>query len=1194
MLSFAKMTLVGFKSFVDATELPIEGGLTGIVGPNGCGKSNLVEGLRWAMGETSAKRMRGEGMDDIIFAGSGARPRRERAEVSLILDNREGDAPAPFNHYDQLVVSRSIERESGTRYRVNGTDVRARDVQTLFADAATGAQSPSIVRQGRIAQMISAKPIERRRFLEEAAGIAGLHARRRDAESKLRAANNNISRLEEILRTHEGQRRSLHHQAKEAARYHELARELRCTEAMVLHLEWLAGEAAVRAAEGALSASADEVQAAAQSSDEAATAQAQAATQLPPLRQAATETAAALEGLEGERRALNREVEQAESNLAAAERRREQLKADQERTAAQREDAAAALSRLAEEAGLSADESESADDTKGAGERLASALEEAARLAGEAEATLAARESEHSERENAHTRARTLSESLSAQCAELESRRAETATAAGSLSSEGKKDGDDDGRHGELKTGETETAAGSLSSSETMTRTVTAAVSSSSLSSSETMTAAGSLSSENQKDFDPEQALETAREEEARARAALEEAQRADTSAARKHGACEHKLAAARAECDALSRTLATSQGELWPSLFDEIKTPPEMERALAAALGDDLLASRRPGAPLFWREDDKNTAALPPLPGAAEPMSGLIDAPAALTRRLSQIGVVNEAAEGERLQPSLAAGQRLVSRAGGLWRWDGFSASDASALPAIRRLRQGQVLRARRLEIEGLEESLTEAAREAETARTLLSERAREAERTRLLLESAWRRLQTHAARAENARRLAEISAQLDDLAARRDEARTAETATADAARDSRTSLETARTAAGEARRRHSEADSERRAWLRAEDERRARAAERERETEEWRRRHEEAERHAATLSERLEESLRERERLAAAPLALERRAASLGEQIGEAEGRRAQAEERLQIAEERHRESGEALRTAESARNTKREEQIRAEGRLSQERERLTALAARADERLACAPGDLFRESGWGADEPLPELEATRARLQKLQTERERMGPVNMRAEHEIRDLESKLDEMRGERDELVAGIERLQRGIQTLNREGRRRLLEAFGEVNENFSSLFGRLFGGGEAALEMVESDDPLEAGLEIMASPPGKRLRSLGLLSGGEQSLTALALLFAVFLTNPAPICVLDEVDAALDDINVHRFCDLLEELSGRARTRFMVITHHRHTMARMDRLFGVTMPERGVSRLVSVDLARAEALRETA
>ncbi|MDA8031839.1 MAG: hypothetical protein MPK62_12100, partial [Alphaproteobacteria bacterium] len=398
------------------------------------------------------------------------------------------------------------------------------------------------------------------------------------------------------------------------------------------------------------------------------------------------------------------------------------------------------------------------------------------------EAALATREAEHSERENAHTRARTLSESLSAQCAELESRRGElearrketetitapetaavlSSSSSSSLSSDNNGDGDGDGRRREL--------------TETMTAPETAAVSSSSNQKD---------GGDETKDLDPEQALETAREEEARARAALEEAQRADTSAARKHGACEHKLAAARAECDALSRTLATSQGELWPSLFDEIKTPPEMERALAAALGDDLLASRRPGAPLFWREDDKNTAALPPLPAAAEPMSGLIDAPAALTRRLSQIGVVNEAAEGERLQPSLAAGQRLVSRAGGLWRWDGFSASDASALPAIRRLRQGQVLRARRLEIEGLEESLAEATREAETARTLLSERGREAERTRLLLESAWRRLQTHAARAENARRLAEISAQLEDLVARRDEARTAETATADAARD-------------------------------------------------------------------------------------------------------------------------------------------------------------------------------------------------------------------------------------------------------------------------------------------------------------------------------------------------------------------------------------------------------------------------
>ncbi|MGR4000410.1 MAG: chromosome segregation protein SMC [Alphaproteobacteria bacterium] len=1147
MLSFAKMTLVGFKSFVDATELPIEGGLTGIVGPNGCGKSNLVEGLRWAMGETSARRMRGEGMDDIIFAGSGARPRRDRAEIALFLDNREGSAPAPFNHYEQVVVSRSIERESGTRYRINGSDVRARDVQTLFADAATGAQSPSIVRQGQIAQMINAKPIERRRFLEEAAGISGLHARRRDAESKLRAANNNIARLEEILRTHEGQRRSLHHQAKEAARYHELARELRCTEAMVLHLEWLASKAAVAAAEGTLEASGRDVQTAATACAEAATAQAQAATQLPPLRQAATEAAAALEGLEGERRALNLEVEQAESNLASAEHRREQLKTDQERTNAQREDASAALARLAKEAGDTTPDG--AGESGGA--RLATALEEAMREREGFESALEKYEEQHRTHENAYTRARTLSESLAAQSSECEAQRAEL------------------GELGEL---------GEIGGQEVGEKSAGA-------------------------EKDPTEALEPAREAEAHARAALEEAQRGDAAATRKQGACEHKLAAVRAECDALARTLSTSQGELWPSLFDEVKAESGMERALAAALGDDLLASRRQGAPLFWREynaehnteSDSQHRDLPrPLPGKVRAMSEMIEAPGALARRLEQIGMVADADEGERLQESLAPGQRLVSRAGGLWRWDGFAARDASALPAIRRLRQGQVLRERRLELEQLEAALQSAKGEAEAAQAQLTECEAEAEKTRLRLQDAWQKLQEHTAHAENNRKLGELAERLARLTEQEREAQTATDAAQKARAESQATLEAARTAADGARLRYTEGDLEHRAWLRAEEERRLRIAEREREVAEWRRRQSDAEHHAATLSERLEESARERERLAEAPLALERRAAQLGEQIAQADTRRTQSQERLELAESRHHECSEALQSVERARGTKREEQIRTEGRLTQERERLATLAARADERLACTLEELFAISGLSEEEALPDAQATRTRLQRLQSERERMGPVNMRAEHEIRDLESKLEQMREERDELVAGIHRLQHGIQTLNREGRRRLLEAFETVNENFATLFARLFGGGEAALEMVESDDPLDAGLEILASPPGKRLRSLSLLSGGEQSLTALALLFAVFLTNPSPICVLDEVDAALDDINVHRFCDLLEELGARGQTRFMVITHHRHTMARMDRLFGVTMPERGVSRLVSVDLARAEALRETA
>jgi chromosome segregation protein len=255
---------------------------------------------------------------------------------------------------------------------------------------------------------------------------------------------------------------------------------------------------------------------------------------------------------------------------------------------------------------------------------------------------------------------------------------------------------------------------------------------------------------------------------------------------------------------------------------------------------------------------------------------------------------------------------------------------------------------------------------------------------------------------------------------------------------------------------------------------------------------------------------------------------------------------------------------------------------------------LVRRVRETLDCSPGEALAIGGVAADEALPPQEEAEARFERLRQERDGMGPVNLRAEQEAHELEQQLGTMRAERADLEAAIARLRQGISSLNREGRERLLAAFKQVDEHFQQLFVRLFGGGKAHLSLTEADDPLEAGLEIMASPPGKRLQVLSLLSGGEQALTALALIFAVFLTNPAPICVLDEVDAPLDDANVERFCNLVAEIARSTGTRFLCITHHAFTMARMDRLYGVTMAERGVSQLVSVDLARAERLRATA
>jgi chromosome segregation protein len=314
----------------------------------------------------------------------------------------------------------------------------------------------------------------------------------------------------------------------------------------------------------------------------------------------------------------------------------------------------------------------------------------------------------------------------------------------------------------------------------------------------------------------------------------------------------------------------------------------------------------------------------------------------------------------------------------------------------------------------------------------------------------------------------------------------------------------------------------------------------------------------------------------------------------IAAAEQGRKTAADRLAEGEAVHAGAVKALKEADAALHEMREERVRRQGVRAQAETALEALAQRSRERLDCAPAEALALAQQDPSAELPERAAIEAKLERLTRERETMGPVNLRAEAEAAELDQQITGLQTERSDLVAAIARLRQGIASLNREGRERLLAAFEQVNGHFQDLFVRLFGGGRAHLALTESEDPLEAGLEIMASPPGKRLQVMSLLSGGEQALTAIALLFAVFLTNPAPICVLDEVDAPLDDANVDRFCNLVEDIARSSETRFLIITHHRLTMARMDRLFGVTMAERGISQLVSVDLQQAETMRATA
>ncbi len=1154
MVQFTKLRLGGFKSFVDPVELLVEPGVTGIVGPNGCGKSNLVEALRWVMGETSAKRLRGGEMDDVIFSGTASRPARNLAQVMVHLDNSDRRAPAMFNEYDELEVTRTIERGSGSTYKVNGREVRARDVQLLFADAATGAHSTALVSQGRVGALINAKPTDRRAILEEAAGITGLHNRRHEAELRLRAAETNLERLDDVIVTLEQQLRGLKKQARQATRYRNIAGQIRRTEALALHLEAEVAKAAQATAQVHLAETQAAVATLTERAAARATEQAEAAAVLPELRHGEAEAAAALHRLVVERDNLAREEEQARAAQAQAAERLRQLRGDRERARALAEDAEAAGVRL---------------------EREREALEAAA--SGEAGAIRAAEAARAETAESVASRETVVGE--------LAERVAADAARAAALERRG----------AELVDRLRRLAAQAADAVERRR-----ALGAETIPESEILAAVAAASA-------AEVALERLRAEAETAEAALARAREEEAETRETLQRAESERARLEAEAAAIEALLGPEAGGDWTPLLDEVAVEPGYEPALGAALGDDLAAPADAAAPAHWQtlSPYQTPVALPP---EVDALSRWVRGPEALTRRLSQIGVVPDSATGARLQPGLAPGQRLVTRDGDLWRWDGFTAKAEAQTTAAKRLEQ----RNRLSELDGLLTGAVEAtaaARRGHGESRAQLERAAEAERgARGRVAAAFGTLTAaQQKQSELTQAAAGVASRLTAIeeTAERLSAEIAETEAAQAA--ARAEFEELPDLSAErARLDELRADlSQRRfdlARCQSAVDRLAREAEaRDRrlatigeEKASWVRRGAETARHLGELDGRIEATGTEIEELAARPGAQAASRKALAERIESAEARRKEAADRLAEGETAQAAADRALKAEEQELGTAREERVRAEGAVAQAAQGLANTTEKLRERLNCALDRVLEIAELDPSQELPPREQVEATLARLTRERDNMGPVNLRAEAEAKELDAQITGMQAERSDLVAAIGRLRQGISRLNREGRERLLAAFEQVDKHFSELFVRLFGGGRAHLKLTEAEDPLDAGLEILASPPGKRLQVLSLLSGGEQALTALALLFAVFLTNPAPICVLDEVDAPLDDANVDRFCSLLEELCATQTTRFLVITHHRMTMARVDRLFGVTMAERGISQLVSVDLGAAEGLRESA
>lgn len=1160
-----RLRLLGFKSFVEPTELVIESGLTGVLGPNGCGKSNLLEALRWVMGETSYKSMRASSMEDVIFAGTDKRPQRNSAEVTMFLDNSARKAPAEFNDSDSIEITRRIERDMGSAYRINGREARARDVKLLFEDAATGARSPALVRQGQIGEIVNAKPEQRRRILEDAAGIAGLHSRRHEAELRLRQAENNMERLQDVIGQLNSQVESLKRQARQARRYKDLSGEIRKAEAIHQHLLWQEIQALVSSEEAALGEALRTLGLATQGEAAALREETQRSEALQPLRDDEAVRGAILHRIKIEQENFEKEAQRIVDRQSEQSARAEQLERDIEREQRLIEEAREAMARLDHE--LQTLENE---------EKLS------AEFGSQAETELVAVEQSLSISEAGLDELNMRVADDRAQRNALEQSKAERTEVLARLEHQ-------------------------LSALEAQTREIAARAPDITK-----VTAAQAAGQELARQISEIEVQTQAAEEQSQAAAAeAHESREASTKA---------NLAASRlkTEVETLQKLLRPDSDADFPPIVDQLDVAPGYEMALGAALGDDLDAPASDEAPVRWQTLDvaaggaaAGAAALPAgdaaLPAGADPLLNYVGGAVELTRRLAQIGVVSRQ-DGDIMQPRLRPGQRLVSREGDLWRWDGFVAAAHAPTAAAKRLAE----RNRLGELHGQEQAASNNAAILAATAAQAAEAHAAAQEGERALRASWRDTQNRLAAARQALTEAEAAArETETRLANVSEAKNRLTDNLEEAHDRFMTVEAALNALPAADGLVEERDaaqskteelrmtmSQARANITAlEREKKIRSERRQAivaDQERWRKRSSEAMAQIEAQNKRRADIESELAGLAELPAQIDgRRQALLGE-LSQAEIERKAAADKLAEAENACRDVQQALRAAQALVANEREQRARLEVRLENARARRSEQARAIEEALGCAPDACLAAGGVASEDDLPPLDDVERKLAKLKSDRERLGGVNLAADDELERLAGDYQSMEDERLDLEQAVAKLHGAIAQLNNDGRKRLVEAFEQVNEHFKRLFGALFSGGEARLELIEGDDPLESGLEIIARPPGKKPATLSLLSGGEQTLTALSLIFAVFLTNPSPICVLDEVDAPLDDANVDRFCSMMERMAAETDTRFLVITHHPMTMARMNRLFGVTMGEKGVSQLVSVDLATAERIVDAA
>ncbi len=1152
MIQFSKLRINGFKSFVDRTELDIADGLSGIVGPNGCGKSNLVEALRWVMGENSAKRMRGDAMEDVIFNGTDRRPARNIAEVSLLLDNSMRTAPAAYNGSDEIEVTRKIERDQGSLYKINGKTVRARDVQMLFADTVTGANSPALVSQGRVTQIINAKPHDRRMILEESAGISGLYARRHEAELRLKAADANMQRVEDVLGGMEGRLNALKRQARQANRYRNINAQIRQLEILVAWLEWRTLEKRIEAARETFNQAESMVAEKMGTVTQLTRTQTTQAEDLPPLRQKEAEISAALQSHKITLQRLDDETSRLEQSVRVNQEQLDQTLLDQAHENDTVAEATSGTERLDKEQSELVAEQNSEEGRLEEKEILRNSLEE----------KVVKLEEQYTALMQSAAESRARKQSLEQQI-ELNAGRIDTIRARKSKASED---------------------LSQLPSNDQAT---------------------SDLKEKQQVIIALEETFKDLREQEEKAQDTLQQTQSALNESRAVLTQAESRQSEFNAEIATLERFFREEKEGRFKPVISQVNADIGFEKALSRAMGDALLGALEDDAPIRWRgrPSIKN---VPPLPAGAKVLLNHVKAPKELHLALSQIGIVESQSEGARLAEELAVGQSLVSQDGTYWRWDGFTvqadATDRNTLHLEHKNRL-QELQNKRPQIEQVVtdakdalDAAKAALAEAEQQRRDLAAQIRTADEQLAEGRTELSRAREQQARAESDHvRLMDMIKLADEDIATLEEVvkwdrERLKAYEQDSLDQKEQDTEKLRYALTEARDAYNVAVRAFDTFQQQQNSRKARlhaiADERinlQNRLIRSRERMKQLEARQESLTAKLEE-------LKNQPQDFSEQRQGLMSKISELEAQRNEAADALAVIEKEVSETNRALKEAESILSSSRETRASVQATHAALEEQRGTMQQAIVEQFNVQPSELPEHASIDAEdaEQQPEnLEGLKVKKEKLSRERENLGAVNLRAEEESQALESEVGTLVNERNDLAQAIEELRGGINKINAEARERLLQAFDTVNTHFQQLFGRLFAGGKAHLALIDSQDPLEGGLEIFAQPPGKTLQSLSLLSGGEQTLASIALIFAMFLTNPSPICVLDEIDAPLDDANVDRVCDLLEHIAQRGETRFLIITHHRLTMARMDRLYGVTMAEKGISQLVSVDLQQS-------